>query len=352
MNPDELKKVIIKIGRALLSKGLVSGTFGNISARIDENSFLITASGRNYITLTAEEIVMVNIHDGSYRSRFKPSSEFRIHGGIYKNIPNANFVIHTHSRYASALSALNIDNFDIEIGGSYVSGLQKEKIHICEYGLPGSEDLYEKTVIGMIKSKSTGVLMKNHGSLCYGRNYKEAFDNAMSLEEKLKIHLQYLFQRHMKFSLDFEIPDRKKAYETCRKIGLVGKFGFLILKDESRLNSNYEWIKKSIVPYLDDFAQVIGYDIKTIEINDNINDFKNYIFNFLENNTTIYIKGRGLFTYADSYEEAKMNKDIIEKNILAYLATNIYDDNTPIDRKDVLSMRKEYLENYSKLKYK
>lgn len=42
----EAEEKILEAGRKLLEKGLVSRTWGNISARLSQTQFLITPSGR------------------------------------------------------------------------------------------------------------------------------------------------------------------------------------------------------------------------------------------------------------------------------------------------------------------
>ena len=70
---QEAKEFVIKAGLELSEAGLVARTWGNISARISDHQFAITPSGRAYDTLTPDDIVIVNIEDGSYEGSVKPS---------------------------------------------------------------------------------------------------------------------------------------------------------------------------------------------------------------------------------------------------------------------------------------
>lgn len=114
MHVRELRKSIVDIALKMEKANLIFRTFGNISAKIDENTFLITPSGRNYSDMKPEDIVEVDMRSDSYTGKFKPSSEYRIHKGIYLNRPGINFVIHTHQPYASAISVLQKDRIDFE----------------------------------------------------------------------------------------------------------------------------------------------------------------------------------------------------------------------------------------------
>jgi L-fuculose-phosphate aldolase len=93
---------ILETGINLLEKGLVTGTWGNISVRISENLFAITPSGRNYRTIQPEEIVIVNAGGEVVEGRLKPSSELPLHLAVYAARSDISGIVHTHSVFASA----------------------------------------------------------------------------------------------------------------------------------------------------------------------------------------------------------------------------------------------------------
>ena len=78
---DELKakELVIKAGLDLIENGLIARTWGNVSCRVDEKSFVITPSGRPYESLTPKDIVLCSVEDASYTGDIKPSSEKGIH---------------------------------------------------------------------------------------------------------------------------------------------------------------------------------------------------------------------------------------------------------------------------------
>lgn len=71
----QAKKEVIAAGLRLVEKGLIARTWGNVSCRVDENSFVITPSGKPYEGLTPDDIVEVKIDTLSYEGNVKPSSE-------------------------------------------------------------------------------------------------------------------------------------------------------------------------------------------------------------------------------------------------------------------------------------
>ncbi|MCX6269620.1 MAG: class II aldolase/adducin family protein, partial [Bacteroidetes bacterium] len=96
MTKEEAKQLVCESGKKLLSEGLVTGTWGNVSVKVDEHTMVITPSGRKYDELTPEEMVVVNIRTLEYEGGIKPSSELKLHAEIFKQRKNITAVIHTH----------------------------------------------------------------------------------------------------------------------------------------------------------------------------------------------------------------------------------------------------------------
>ena len=67
----EAEEKILSSCLRLVETGLIARTWGNISARLSDEEFLITPSGRAYETLTPEELVVVKIKDHSYEGEIK-----------------------------------------------------------------------------------------------------------------------------------------------------------------------------------------------------------------------------------------------------------------------------------------
>ncbi len=99
MNPDP-RKYLIYAATNFYQKGWMVGTAGNLSARLPDNSFWITASGRPKERLTEQDFVRVDI-DGQVLKKpnpnFRPSAETSIHQVIYQCFPEAKACYHVHS---------------------------------------------------------------------------------------------------------------------------------------------------------------------------------------------------------------------------------------------------------------
>ena len=78
----EARNLVILSARRLVDAGLTARTWGNLSARISDEQFVITPSGLGYDIMEPEDLVVVNISDLSYEGNRKPSSEKGIHADV------------------------------------------------------------------------------------------------------------------------------------------------------------------------------------------------------------------------------------------------------------------------------
>src|SRR5271166_1835641 len=105
---EQLKNKIIEIGKLLWDKGLVTGFNGNISARVDVDTILITATGTCLGYLKLDDIIGLNLTTGEVIGGIgKASSERFMHTEVYKNFPDINAVVHTHPTYTNGFFLSN-----------------------------------------------------------------------------------------------------------------------------------------------------------------------------------------------------------------------------------------------------
>ena len=102
MNENVLREGLIVTARAMLDKGLNTGTSGNVSVRCNRG-FLITPTGRSGEDCRPEEMSLMAM-DGSWQGICAPSSEWRIHRDLYAARPEAGAILHAHSPFATALA--------------------------------------------------------------------------------------------------------------------------------------------------------------------------------------------------------------------------------------------------------
>ncbi|MBP8691493.1 MAG: class II aldolase/adducin family protein [Sedimentibacter sp.] len=338
MNAYDAKKSVVKAGLELLESGLIARTWGNISCRIDDESFAITPSGRDYSSLRPEDIVEVKTDDLSYEGPVKPSSEKGIHREVYRTFPEINFVIHTHQVYASALSASGLD--EIPVPGEFVSDSFQEKILCSKYALPGTRTLRKNAGDTLRKTRSHAIILKHHGALCFGKDYDSAFETARKLEE---ICLRFINDKGGKISskknCDSVTPPW--IYDVIDKI-INKKGGFLTFCNNPQILKCAEE-SGPLLPYLDDFAQIVGLKAMVCD-----SDEKE-IIKALKHSSAVLIKDTGALCWGTDKKDAEAVCMIVKKNSTAYLTAKTFNSLKPINTFDSLLMRLVYLKKYSKL---
>ena len=184
MELEDIKREVLETSIKMSEMGLVAGTWGNISARVDKRYIIITPSGMSYNVLKPEDMVLANINDLSYEGKLKPSIELPLHAGIYKARSEINAVIHTHSPCASSVAAARkdippiLDDMVQIVGGS---------IRITEYALPGSEQMV-KNAIKKLENRNA-IILANHGPVCIGRNLNETLITCQIVEKASKVFI-------------------------------------------------------------------------------------------------------------------------------------------------------------------
>lgn len=103
----ELRQEIINTCLWLQSKGLVYGTWGNISVRLDGNNILITPSKIAYELMQPEDLVVLSPDGHTVSGTRLSTSERELHRRILNARQDVGAIIHMHSTYAMAAAARN-----------------------------------------------------------------------------------------------------------------------------------------------------------------------------------------------------------------------------------------------------
>jgi L-fuculose-phosphate aldolase len=207
MTKDEAKKIVCKAGKRLLEEGLVSGTWGNSSVRVDDTFMAITPSGRRYDDMKPGDIVIVNYRDMTHEGSIKPSSEKKLHAEIYRTRKEISAVVHTHQMNASTVAAARREVPPILDDQAQILG---PSVKCADYALPNTKSLVKKTVKAL--KGRYAALMANHGAVCIGRTMEEAFIAAQVLEKTCKAFIEAEFLGGAKGISRFEAHLMHKIY--------------------------------------------------------------------------------------------------------------------------------------------
>ncbi len=213
---EDLKEEVRSTGIKLIENNLVAGTWGNISARIDDKYMVITPSGVDYKIATSDDMVIVNIHDLTYDHPLKPSSEVKLHSQIYKVRSDVGAVIHIHSMSVSTIAATRREIPPILDDMVQILG---PSIKIAKYALPSTKKLVKETMKAL-KGRNAAILA-NHGGIALGRDINEAFTAAMILEKTCRVFIESEFLGGAKSINRFEARLMHEYYK--RKYSKQGK---------------------------------------------------------------------------------------------------------------------------------
>ncbi|MDX1357229.1 MAG: class II aldolase/adducin family protein [Clostridia bacterium] len=174
----KIRTMVCKAGKRIVETGLAAGTWGNVSARIDENTMLITPSGKDYSEIKTEDISLVNLHTLESSGKLPPSSETPMHAAIYRKRPEINGIIHTHPQYGCTVAAARKEVPPILDDMAQLIG---PGLKVADHAHPGSDRMVEG-VLDAIEGRNA-CLLANHGAVCIGRTLDEAFTVNMILEK-------------------------------------------------------------------------------------------------------------------------------------------------------------------------
>jgi len=181
MNRDEFASLVLDACKRMEDRGMTVGTWGNISVRVDGETFLITPSGMSYGSLKIDDIVMADMKGNTIDNKRKPSIEHALHRMIYSHRPDVGAVIHTHPQYSTAFA---IARKDIPAVSEELVQIIGEGVKCAEYALPGTEELAANVVSAL--GYNNAALLANHGAVCVGSNLSDAFKVAEVLEKSAK----------------------------------------------------------------------------------------------------------------------------------------------------------------------
>lgn len=181
-NERKLRLEIIDVGERIFQSGLVAGTWGNFSARLDENHFLITPSGFGKGELRPEEMLVADSLGKVVKGKLKPSIETSMHAKIYGKRPDVNAIIHTHPPFATSFASCGKEIPIISVDAASVIG---HDIPVAKYRPPGGIELAEEVV--RVLGDGRAVLLANHGLVTVAESLEEAYHGTVLAENEAKL---------------------------------------------------------------------------------------------------------------------------------------------------------------------
>jgi L-ribulose-5-phosphate 4-epimerase len=190
---EALKEQVLKANLDLPRYGLVTFTWGNVSA-VDRAAGLmvIKPSGVEYDAMTADDMVVVRLADGAVvEGSKKPSSDTATHLVLYRSFPGIGGIVHTHSRHATIWSQAGQDlpswgttHADYFYGPIPCTRLMTDAEIAGDYELDTGKVIVETFESRRIDPVAVpAVLVHSHGPFAWGEDAAMAVHNAVVLEE-------------------------------------------------------------------------------------------------------------------------------------------------------------------------
>lgn len=350
MNNMDKRREIIDTGIELLEEKLVARTWGNISARIDADNYLITPSGLDYTSMREEDIVSVNIKTGEYTGINRPSGEKGVHSAAYEVFDDVNFVVHTHQTYATAVSLAGFDSLEATAGsptvsesfetsagspiGSELFDITEEEIEklggiaLADYGLPGTKEITNACKSALLTGAHT-VLMIHHGVLVLGKDKEEAMKRVKLLESICERNVKRVIK-------DNTLNNYLKALNTCPEDNSSYRYCEVLTDKALIALSNSE---TEIFSQLDDVSQMIGTKIVTVDSLDKALKL---------NDNAVLIKGVGALIKAENKDDLEALKVLMNKMAIVKLYTKAKNVKAEISIEESDFMHYDYVTRYSK----
>ncbi len=178
---------ILQACEDIKESNLVFGTWGNVSVLLENGNLLITPSGIPYDSMREEDLVICDMDGNVLSGSQNPSSELKMHTTIYKFRSDVKAIVHTHSLYASIVSAalkevpLLTEDLAMTIGGT---------IKVTDYKTPGTQELADEVVkeLGNVNA----VILSNHGQAAVGPTLDDAILAAVMCEKACMLYVKSL----------------------------------------------------------------------------------------------------------------------------------------------------------------
>lgn len=372
---SEARELVVAAGRRLKREGLIARTWGNLSARISDTQFVVTPSGLDYDLIGPEDLVTVRISDCFYEGSRKPSSEKGIHADVYRLRPEVNFVIHTHQDRASVFGILGKP---LEMGEN--DSVLGEVVPCAQYGLPSTKKL-RQAVAEQVEAypEASAVLLRNHGALCMGRDYAEAFLAARELEKICESRQRPFLDGWMTECFPGLGKSQRKGKRFClllngeRRIYDLGTRPEELpleaaIHGEIYRSSDVGYIAEEtappvtafgslgdpLLPYLDDLAQIAGANVRFSGAS------PEKIGKALKGRNAVLIRGRGALCTGKTADDVAAVRMILRKGCEAGLLARAWNEGKeggdvrclPLGEADARLQRLIYQKKYSKKKDK
>jgi L-fuculose-phosphate aldolase len=183
------RRQIVEIGQRIYDRFFVAANDGNLSARLNRETILMTPTGVSKGFMTPEGLIKMNL-DGQVlgaAGRRPASSETPMHLAIYRVRPDVGAVVHTHAPAATAFAASDVP-LDAPLLPEVLMCLGP--VAMVPYARAGTDAL--PRAMAPYLAHHDAFLLANHGAVTVGRSLEEAYFRTERLELFARIRLNLM----------------------------------------------------------------------------------------------------------------------------------------------------------------
>jgi L-fuculose-phosphate aldolase len=157
---DNAPEAVLAAAKEMLRRGLTEGTAGNISARQEDGTIVVTPTSVDYDQMEVDDLVVLDPDGNVLKAKDgrKPTSEKYLHLACLKAYDDIGSVVHSHPVHATMFAVAHmpipacIDEFTVFCGGD---------VRVSEYAKSGTAALADNMVIAL--KDRAAALIANHG---------------------------------------------------------------------------------------------------------------------------------------------------------------------------------------------
>ena len=189
MHPSRLQAAsdsLLKAGRRLGSRRLISAGEGNLSVRLDADRILVTPSGLRKDELEADDLIVVWMghpdRDARSATGRPPTSDLALHLAVYAARPEIGAYAHAHLPVSMGLTVAG------ELPDPAMlpeTAFHLPRLPLVAFGAMGSDELAGRVAAALSEGPeplASAVLLERHGAVAIGADPTQAVDRLELVE--------------------------------------------------------------------------------------------------------------------------------------------------------------------------
>jgi len=176
---ENAPEAVLAAAKEMLHRGLTEGTAGNISARQEDGTIVVTPTSVDYDLMEVDDLVVLDPEGNVVQA-----TEKYLHLACLKAFDDIGSVVHSHPIHATMFAVAHmpipacIDEFTVFCGG---------EVRVSEYAKSGTGGLAENMVIAL--KDRAAALIANHGMVAVSARPDAALKITALVERNAQIIL-------------------------------------------------------------------------------------------------------------------------------------------------------------------